>query len=140
MRLLLAALLLSASQALACTWLVGTVGSRHFDTDSDFEESNYGLGVEQCLSKDWRLVGGVFRNSLRHDSVYAGASWSLLKAGPIGLSLVMGVASGYEVEPAPILLPVLVIEGERFGANLLLVPKTDYTTAAVGLQVKYRLK
>lgn len=90
MRALLALLLLLPSVALGDTWLVSSVGSRHFSGGSHCE-FNPGLGLEHGA-----LLGGFYRNSDCKTSFYAGAryvalEWRRWKAGFVGIAV-----TGYE--------------------------------------------
>lgn len=127
-----------------CTWAVATVASHHLDDSRprDYEQRNWGLGVEHCLGKalgmDARAVSGIYRNSNRINSVYVGGSFQVLALGPLKLGIAAVAVSGYEVEPIPAAFPVLFIEGSRMGINLAYFPKTSDNVAALGLQAKWR--
>jgi hypothetical protein len=129
-----------------CRWIVGTVASKHFGEKpgKSYNEKNYGLGGEHCLGDvlgmELRGVAGFYRNSYRIDSLYVGGSATLLRAGPFGAGLAAALVSGYQVEPIPAVFPVLALEGQTFGANLSYFPGTKTNTAALGLQIKWRLR
>lgn len=141
-----AAVLAEARADDRCTWLVVTVASQHFSStrdrkgrEPDYEESNWGLGGEQCLlGEDVRAVGGFYRNSNRVDSVYFGASWVPLRYKIASAGFAFLMVSGYQVEPVKAPVPVLMLEGKHVGVNLSYVPRTRYNDEVAGLQVKWR--
>ena len=52
----------------------------------------------------------------------------------------MGVVSGYESNLTPLVVPTLMVEGKKWGANILFVPPVQKTNGGgLGLQLKWRL-
>lgn len=130
-----------AVNSFAQVWTSVTVGSRHFDRGADFNERNLGIGVEVVKSENGRLVGGVYRNSIDRTSAYAGYTWAPEILPGARLGMVGGVVTGYRLSPAPMLAPVLMLEGKHVGANVILVPSVGKDVPGmVGLQVKVRLE
>ena len=140
---LLAALVLVSGIANAETWLVVSLASYHFKeregTKGSYEQTNPGLGLEHVLSDKWRLGAGTYRSSIRTDASYVGAmyipfGWSYLKFG-----IALGAVSGYETNLTPLIVPTLMVEGKRFGANLLFVPPVQKANGGgLGLQLKVK--
>ena len=62
---------------------------------SGFSGFNYGVGVEQTVSKDWSVAGGWYRNSEWHGSTYAYARYAAYKNGPWDIGIGAGLVSGY---------------------------------------------
>ncbi len=123
------------------TWAVVSCCSYHFDSAAprDYEQLNLGLGVEHG-TKALRVLGGVYRNSERADSVYFGGS-ATAPVGPVKLGAALVIVSGYErsgPEPVKGLVLVGAWEGRRIGVNLLYIPKDGEDVAVIALQFKFR--
>lgn len=162
MLVIVGVLALAASTAKAeDTWLVATVASHHFDSakPKDYEQRNWGVGIEQGLTENSRILAGFYRNSNRRESFYFGGVWAPLKLGPVRFGITGVLVTGYEgvevrsetgpdgkerrtvkINDKPLIaaFPVATIEAGRFGVNLAYFPKTSENVAAAGLQLKYR--
>ena len=132
-------------------WANVNLASQHFGEEDEylnegesFTEFNPGLGVEVQWQPRHAVAAGFFRNSVDEDSVYA-----LYQYTPLALGrhvLVGGMVGGVTGYPgyndggvAPAAGVVAKIEGERVGANLVLLPRiAGKIPATVGLQVKLR--
>lgn len=138
---LLTLLLVECTSVRADTWLTVTVRSEHFsESSTPRNEDNFGIGFEHDLAPSWRLVGGGYRNSEYNDSYYGGVAWMPVNMGLFKLGLVGGIITGYsEMDPAPLLAPVLALEGRHFGANLIVVPPVK-DVGAIALQLKWRFR
>lgn len=125
-------------------WWINAGGiSHHFNRSMDFNERNWGAGVEYVLSNDVSLVAGEYRNSVRTTTRYLGASYTPLSFGPARFGIVAGAADGYRMMRDggffPIISPVINIEGKRFGANLLVIPSVaSNVRSALAIQFKIR--
>lgn len=139
--LLAASLALASSSTLAAdAWVSATTVSYHLDREQRFNERNPGLGIEYGLTENVRAVAGFYKNSISKESVYAGVAWTPLKVEAVSVGLVAGAITGYRISPAPMAVPVLMVEGKRFGANVLFVPPVmKDIPATFALQVKIKL-
>jgi hypothetical protein len=128
------------AKAFSCDWLVASVASHHYGPGSDknYEQRNWGLGCEHRLTKNLDFVAGFYRNSVRIDSTYVGVAYAPIRYEMLRLGMVAILVSGYEREPIKAAFPVVSVEGQRLGANLLLVPRTSSNVGAIGLQLKVR--
>ena len=124
-------------------WISATVKSHHFDSDhpKDYEQSNWGLGLEYEFRKDWRAAVGFYRNSQRINSTYMLGCYVLRLYGPAKLGSCVGMVTGYNVEPDLVLLPVLMVEYKRVGFNLTYIPERkddrgEKHVAVAALQLK----
>jgi hypothetical protein len=129
-------------------WVSVGVGSQHLQNASQYNQQNFGLGVEIPFQADWlpvvdtRYALGFFRNSERARSIYAGAFlFPFAKPqDPIKLGALVGVINGYERANHggffPLVVPTLAFEQNGFGANLFLVPPVAGIPATLALQVK----
>lgn len=142
LRLFLFVILLSPSIALSeDTWLTASVLSYHFDRKEKYNETNFGLGFEQTLNDNWRLVAGTFRNSQRIDSTYMGVVWNPLHFGRWHFGALVGQFTGYEIDALYGVLPVATYEHNKWGVNFALAPPAGNNDSAVlGIQIKWKLK
>lgn len=136
-------------------WLNPGVYSRHFDRGQHFREDNVGLGAEVLLAPDHALMVGTYINSERartHSerarTRYGAYQWRPLhwQPGDINVSagIVVGAFDGYPRfrNGAWFIaaMPVLVIEGERAGANFSIIPSIrDRIDGAMAVQIKLRV-
>ena len=124
------------------TWV--TVGgvSRHFDRAKNFNEQNFGLGVERDITPDIRLIGGFYKNSVRRQTFYGGLAYTPTSIAGARAGVIVGAANGYPNRNGggvfPIVSPVLMIEAGRVGANVLIIPSIFGAHGSVALQLKAR--
>lgn len=138
---LVAAAASAAVPASASDWLVVSGLSHHFQQRREWREVNPGAGFERDFDRGpygpWTLAAGFLKNSYDKTSVYAGGRWTPLVLGPLRLGVFGLLANGY---PSPVLvLPTIVVEGRRIGANLLLVPNLPGYSGYVGAQFRFAL-
>lgn len=142
MKLIIAiCLLLATSFAFADTWISATTVSYHLDRNRNFNEVNPGLGVEYGITENAKAIAGFYKNSIYKESAYAGAAWTPISiAKGLRIGVVGGIITGYRLSPAPMLIPVAMLEGGRFGINVLFVPHViKDAPATFALQVKIKL-
>jgi hypothetical protein len=137
-----------AEETFPQVWLNPGIYSYHFDRDKDLRDNNIGFGAEVRLTRDHGLMAGTFINSNDQRSHYATYQWRPLHwqwAGlDLGAGILVGAFDGYPnyrdggwfVAP----LPMLMIEGKRFGANLSVIPTvSNRFDGAISIQVKMRV-
>lgn len=125
--------------------------SHHFGDEDDylapgedFNQSNYGAGVEVQWQPRHAVSAGYYRNSVDEDSYYALYHYTPLALGRyVRFGGMVGAVTGYPgyndggLGPAAGL--VAKIEGRRVGANLIYLPRvSDVTPHTLGLQFKIR--
>jgi len=128
-------------------WLNAGFLSYHADRSKHFREDNYGFGGEVLLAPDHGLFAGSYINSDRGRSHYAMYQWRPLHWQPDGITVSAGlVAGGVDGYPgyheggwAFGALPMLFLEGERFGANFVVVPSVYANHWVAALQLKLRV-
>lgn len=90
--------------------LIVHVASYHANREAAYNERNPGLGLRlRKPNGDWALAMGLYRNSLRHDTVYLGATYDIAKAGPMTFRALGGVVTGYRIALAPVVTPEIVL-------------------------------
>lgn len=115
--------------------------SHHFDRDRDFNEKNFGIGVEYEFNRDLSLAVGQYRNSIRNTSHYAALAYTPLHAGPFSFGVAAGTIDGYYFNNGgffPMAMPMATYETKHFGVNALYVPKVKDVSSVVGVQFKVR--
>ncbi|MEO8331142.1 MAG: hypothetical protein ABI479_01815 [Gallionella sp.] len=125
-------------------WLNPGFYSYHFEKDKGLENRNFGLGGEYRYSTVSSITLGVFDNSDRQTSHYAGWYWQPLGLGQVRLGAVVGAIDGY---PNMLnggwffaVIPTASIEYDKLGVNMLFVPGyKDRLYGAISLQLKFRL-
>jgi len=129
-------------------WLVGTTVSYHSERSNHtaggrgYNEHNFGVGVEYQYKKHWRLVAGEYENSYYKNAVYAGAAYTPWHYKPwnMGFGVSLLAVTGYRHAVAVIPMPVISVEGKRFGINIGIVPTLSKDVfEVIGLQVKVKL-
>lgn len=151
--LLLAAVPAFAQQAPAPEWWVDVnVASYHFESADDylgpgrqFNQNNYGAGVEVQWQPRHAVSAGYYRNSVDRDSGYALYHYTPFALGRhVRVGGMVGLVSGYpgynHGDPAPAGALVAKIEYARAGLNLIYLPRLPGSTPdTLGLQFKFRL-
>lgn len=116
------------------------LASHHVDSEIDFNEENFGLGL--LWKTDYGMVStGYFKNSLDNDSVYL--LYGLGTKGKwIRFNIFAGAASGYESEQfgnvVPVLIPMISI-GNLSRFNVGVLPKTPESPVTYTFQVALAL-
>ncbi len=124
------------------TWVACSVRSYHFDRSKDYNERNWGCGLEYGVARDTRLIAGAYKNSLYRESAYAGALWTPLRLGPARIGAIGGIVDGYNANGGrffPIVAPALTIEGYAAGINILASPRYRDSPGVIGIQVKFQI-
>ena len=124
-------------------WINPGLYSYHFDQNKDFNSVNYGLGLEYQFSSVASLTVGTYRNSYYQTSNYIGAYWLPLAVGPLHIGVVAGGFNGYANTQNggwfPAVLPVVSIEGEWVGLNLIIIPSISNRVAgSLSFQAKIK--
>lgn len=140
----IAVLALLPACALAQNWW-GSVNltSLHGHTKKPMNQRNFGLGIEYHRSDELIFLAGAYHNSHRRTSVYALAGWTPLRWGHARFGFTGGLVNGYpnhnDGKVIPVATGLVRIEGERWGANIILIPPAlKNTPLTLGFQVKYR--
>lgn len=113
-------------------YLVATVTSYHYDRSKDYNESNFGLGIERRYSDECAWSVGYFKNSLYRNTVYVFAGYTPYRYMGWRYGVVVGAVTGYESGVSPWLTGVATRDYGRFGVNIVLA------ASAIALQVKVK--
>lgn len=127
-------------------WVNPGVFAYHLDRSKDYRERNWGIGAEALFAADHGAILGNYINSENSRSDYLGYEWRPLHWRPDGVAVSAGVAAtlidGYPSVNgrgwffAPV--PVLAVEGNRFGVNFVFIPNVKHGSA-LALQLKLRV-
>lgn len=125
-------------------WLNAGSISHHFNRDMRFNERNWGLGGEYKFNTTYSVFGGFYRNSMWDTTRYAGLSYTPWQVGQASIGVVGGVADGYkgmnDGKFFPMISPVVSIEGERIGVNIIVIPSVvSNVSNALAVQLKIRI-
>jgi len=132
------------SKAISELWLNPGFYSQHFQRDKGHNNRNFGVGGEYRYSTVSSVTLGIFDNSDRLTSHYAGWYWQPVRVGPIRLGAVVGVIDGY---PKMLdggwfaaVIPSASLEFQNIGVNLLFIPSyKDRLYGALSFQFKLKL-
>jgi len=124
-------------------WVNPGLYSVHFQ-DGDFNDENWGLGLEYRFNKDWSVSAGSFKNSDWETSHYLSFYWQPWMLGPVKLGATLGALDGYPYYKDGdwffAVIPAATYEGKRLGLNVLLVPSyKDRLHGAISFQLKFRV-
>lgn len=132
-------LLLTTCQAQAETYLTTTIASYHADRETEYNETNPGLGIKH---KQW-IIGG-YQNSHYNPAYYAGYEFRKSVNAYVSMALQTGLLTGYEDSQlsAPshngtyiYALPSLII-GKDVQYKLGIVPVDNWTLT---FQIDWRI-
>ena len=129
-------------------WLNAGLFSYHFDRSLDLREDNVGFGAEVLVASDHALMAGTFINSNRARTHYGAYQWRPLHWQPAGINVNAGIVVG-AFDGYPNMrnggwfigaMPLLSVEGKRFGVNFTIVPTIkNRIDGAVAVQIKLRV-
>ena len=129
-------------------WLNAGILSYHFNRSQDLREDNVGFGAEILVAPDHALMAGTFINSNRERSHYGAYQWRplhwQLEGFNVNVGVVVGAFDGYpNMQNGGWFIgamPVLSVEGKRFGANFTVFPTIkDRIEGGVAVQIKLRV-
>ena len=111
---------------------VFSITSKHFGTKDEYNESNYGFGIEYPHTRNWYSMGGVYRNSEDSASVYAGVGY-MIGGKWVKVGIEAGAVTGYDKAPVlPLVVPTLRLADH---VKLLYIPKYGTSPHVLGLQL-----
>ena len=125
-------------------WINPGMASYHFQQDKNFNNGNWGAGLEYRFNTVASVTAGRFYNSDRAYSNYAGVYYQPIAIGPIKIGAVIGGFNGYPTTNNggwfAAALPALTWEGDWVGANVFVIPTVgDRVHGAISLQIKLKL-
>ena len=130
-------------------WVNPGIYSYHFDRSKNYRDNNIGVGAEVLITKNHGVMAGTFINSDRARSQYVAYQWrplhwEIFESFNVSAGVILGAFDGYPrmrnggwfVAP----LPLLAVEGKRFGANFTIVPNYgNRLHGAVAIQLKMKV-
>jgi hypothetical protein len=119
----IAALILNlfASNAMADAVVGLHIGTKHFDTNQQWNDSNPGLYIKT----EQGYTFGAYRNSEWNNSVYAGKTFTYKLSSSIEVGSTVGVLTGYKVGTMPFVLPSAAIKYDDYAVRIGYVPKIN---------------
>ena len=125
-------------------WINPGMASYHFQQDKNFNNGNWGAGLEYRFNTVASVTAGRFYNSDRAYSNYAGVYYQPIAIGPIKIGAVIGGFNGYPTTNNggwfAAALPALTWEGDWVGANVFVIPTIgDRVHGAISLQLKLKV-
>lgn len=131
------------AQAEPSVYLTSGFISKHFASNHDYNEFNYGIGSEYHFNDTQSISVGYYKNSVRRDSIYLHYVWQPLKIKDVEIGIAMGVVNGYPDYNGgrfaiAVLPAVSWMVTDRIGLNLTYIPTVKNIEGAVALQVKYK--
>lgn len=129
-------------------WINPGVLSYHFDRGLGLREDNWGLGAEILFGERHGAMAGTLINSNRARTRYAAYQWRPLQRRLSGMRASAGIALGaFDGYPSyrsgawfPAAVPMLALEGERFGLNVYVIPGVaGRVHSALAVQLKLRV-
>jgi hypothetical protein len=124
-------------------WINAGMLSHHFQQDKNFNNGNWGAGLEYRFNTVASVTAGRFYNSDRTYSNYLGAYYQPIAVGSVKIGAVIGGFNGYPQTNHSgwfaAILPALTWEGDLVGANLFIIPTVgDRVHGAISLQIKLK--
>jgi hypothetical protein len=125
-------------------WINPGMVSYHFQQDKNFNNGNWGAGLEYRFNTVASLTAGRFYNSDRNYSNYAGVYYQPIAIGPIKVGAVFGGFNGYPNTNNggwfAAALPALTWEGDWAGVNVFVIPTIgEQVHGAISLQLKLKV-
>jgi hypothetical protein len=128
---------------LSRTWLDAGLLSYHpTDHTHQFNDLNYGVGLEFEKKPGLAFAVGEYRNSVRHNSYYGMVEYRPLHLGPLHAGVAGGAINGYpdmfHGKFFPAAMPLVSVEEKHVGANFVYIPSVKGVVPAVSMQMKVR--
>ena len=110
-----------------------------YHAEPGYNNDTPGAGFLCPVSDHWRLAAGTYYNSLREQSVYAGAAWQPVRLGPVKTGVFAGMVSGYKDEAVPFAALALSAPMGPVEAHLMVIPEVeDVSPATLAFSVSFR--
>ena len=125
-------------------WInAGLLSFHPTDHNHQFNDFNYGAGIEFDKSKTWAFAAGEYRNSVRHNSYYGMVEFKPLHVGPLAAGIAGGTINGYpdmnKGKFFPAAMPIASVEEKHVGANFIYIPNVvKGVVPALSMQLKFR--
>lgn len=120
-------------------WVVSTVGSYHFERSKDYNENNFGLGIERTFDKNFSQVAGYYQNSFDRQTLYVGIKYLPVNVNDVRLGVTLFLATGYHgLTEGALFIPLLTMDYHygRMGLSILSLP--DPKSGMIAAQLKWR--
>jgi hypothetical protein len=112
------------------------------DSTHQFNDLNYGVGLEFEKKPSLAFAAGEYRNSVRHNSYYGMVEYKPLHFGLVHAGVAGGAINGYpdmfHGKFFPAAMPVVSVEEKHVGANFVYIPSVKGVVPALSMQMKVR--
>jgi len=117
-------------------WLTTGEWSSHYEQDNHhYRQNNTGIGIQYYIQPDTSIVVGYYNNSIYHESVYAGMTYTPFNIKAARFGVMGAMVTGYNIHYP--MTPIGSIYGEYeykgVGVNVAWLP---YVVIAVQLKVR----
>jgi hypothetical protein len=124
-------------------WINPGFYTLHFDRNKGLEDANPGIGIEWPINETYSLTAGLFRDSDRERSHYAGLYVMPFEFHGVKFGAVVGGFDGYPKTNNggwfAAVIPTAAIEGRNWGLNVAIIPTIkDRLYGGISFQLKYR--
>lgn len=123
-------------------WVTPGAVSYHFNRDKEYNERNFGFGIEYSLNKNWSVLAGQYQNSIGGVSKYGLVGYTPWHPNRyISVGALAGAVTGYHTNKSAMLavLPLVAVNFRHVGVNISFIPPVSKKVGgAVGVQFKFR--
>lgn len=120
-------------------WLALNGKSKHTGHESEYRQTNPGLGIGFRQGNTQIGVGG-YKNSNNKDSFYVDYLTNRKLFGPVSGGIGAGVVTGYQNQLQPYILPQISVGNKDQQVNLRYVPKHGETPETWMMNFEYKIK
>ena len=113
-----------------------------FSHTCGYNNFNPGLGIQSDYLgiEDTRIIAGGYYNSFYRSSFYGGLSYQPLHYGIVKFGVAGGVVTNYSNLKIPVMaLPMISIEGEQIGLDIMGGPTIGSSRGLVTVNFKFKL-
>ena len=129
-----------ATTCWADTWVSVGGGTDHFCHTCGYNNFNPGLGIQYGYTTDVKLIAGGYYNSFHKTTLYSGVVYQPIQYGIVKFGIAGAAVTNYSNLKVPLMaLPVISIEGERVGLDILGGPSIGNYTGLVTANLKFKL-
>ena len=139
-KILFAFIFLFANISRAETWISVGGGTDHFCHTCGYNNFNPGLGIQYSYTTDVKLIAGGYYNSFHKTTLYSGVVYQPVQYGIVKFGIAGAAVTNYSNLKVPLMaLPIISVEGESVGLDILGGPSIGSYTGIVTANLKFKL-